>query len=122
LAVQERRPEEVQSMITIIDRFNKDSEDTVYPKRAVLTIIKEIMKISYAEGYNDGTEYAIGIDDEKWFTALRDLKYETDDLYRQLGKLNVWAATNEEVCDMCEVLVKKHINEVFEHLMPKVKK
>ena len=42
-----------------------------------------------------------------------ELKKSIDDLYHQLGKVQVWNASNDLVCELCEALVMKKIDEIF---------
>ena len=41
------------------------------------------------------------------------LKNEITDLYHKIGKIEVWSAGNDEVCDMCEEYVLEKIKEIW---------
>lgn len=44
---------------------------------------------------------------------IEKLKKEISDLYHSVGKIEVWRANNDGVCDLCEDYVLKKIEELF---------
>lgn len=85
-------------------------------------IVREAMKD------DNGTPDTLTLEDEnkrwadfdKLSESIEKLKVETYDLYHKLGKVEVWKASNDEVCDMCEEFVHKKINEIFSDIIKKV--
>jgi len=49
-------------------------------------------------------------------SAVEWLKDEIDNLYRKFPKGDIWRASNDQVCDMCEEYMKKKIAEAFPDL------
>lgn len=42
---------------------------------------------------------------------VEQLKADITDLYHKIGKAEVWRASNDVVCDLCEEYIKKKIEE-----------
>lgn len=44
----------------------------------------------------------------------KEIELLIDDLYHKVGKVNVWRASNDVVCDLCEEYIKKKLKELSE--------
>lgn len=51
-------------------------------------------------------------------SAVEYLKEQIDNLYHKFPKGDVWRASNDTVCDMCEEYMIKKIDETFPDLFP----